>query len=371
MTIPSTSAHFQPARPIIKQLVAALQSDTWDQLDMPVAYAVLGGVRLLEEELSADPRWAKIRKRFLVGIDWFRSEPVPLDALVKLPNASLRVVDGKRVIDLPGCRPVRSYHPKAFIFARGGPSESGAVGCLIGSANLSRNGLSYGHELDLWSCSAGATDEVVAALGDICHWFGKLWARSTPYQDLRDAYRAKFEKHQRTAARATTDDDTVPDVIVRQRGLKPDDLVVLRSFDNLWIDTGSMYSNLGKGRSGNQLDLRRYTRVFFGFPARNLSRNSPIGSIVIVFDRTIHPNRHLRYGDNQMDKLDLPVSADSSVDYRNQTVLFTREIGPRGRVRFLMQLGDAGERARWRAKSRRLSALFKFAGSSDREFGVF
>ena len=35
---------------------------------------------------------------------------------------------------------------------------------------------------------------------------------------------------------------------------------------------GSMYSNLGRGRSGNQVDMRRYTRVFFGFPSARPSK---------------------------------------------------------------------------------------------------
>ena len=86
---------------------------------------------------------------------------------------------------------------------------------------------------------------------------------------------------------------------------------------------------------------------------------------------TIHPDRHLRYGDNQMDKLDLPVPAGGSIDYRNQTLLFTREVGPSGQVRFRMQLAGSGDRSRWRAKSRKLKTAFKFAGASSREFGVF
>lgn len=371
MTIPNTSAHFQPDRPIIEQLVAALGSEEWNRLDVPVAYAVAGGVRLLEERLRADPKWATVEKRFLVGIDWFRSEPLALDALAKLPNATVRVVDGERIVASPGCLPVRSYHPKAFIMSKDWPAAGGAVGCLIGSGNLSRNGLSFGHELDWWSCSTGASPEVVTALGDVYTWFERLWQKSTSYGQIRDQYRARFETHQQTDFRATTDDDSVPDVIRQQRGLKPDDLVMLRSFDNLWADAGSMYSNLGAGRSGNQLELRRYSRVFFGFPAQDLPKNSPIGGIPLLLGGTIHEDRHLRYGDNAMDKLDLPIPVGETIDYRHQTILFTRMVGPSGEVRFRMQIAGSGDRARWRAKSRKKSALFKFAGGSTREFGVF
>jgi hypothetical protein len=369
--IPSSSAHFQPDRPIIDQLVAALGSDDWDRLDVPVAYSVLGGVRLLEERFRAIPRWTTVEKRFLVGIDWCRSEPLALDALAKLPNASVRVPDGRRVVAIPGCRPVRSYHPKAFIFSKKGHLKSGVIGCLVGSGNLSRNGLSFGHELDWWSCTTEASPQLSVALHDTYRWFEELWTKSTPYPKIRDRYRTEFEAHQRTESRATTDDDSVPEIIIRQRGLKPDDLIMLRSFDNLWIDTGSMYSNLGPGRSGNQLELKRYSRVFFGFPARDLVKNSPIGGIAIVLRGTLHTDRHLRYGDNQMDKLDLPVPAGGSIDYRDQTILFTRKIGPSGEVRFTLRIAGSGDRSVWRSRSRKMSTLFKFGGASTREFGVF
>ena len=312
-----------------------------------------------------------MQKRFLVGIDWFRSEPVALDALSALPGASVRVVDGERVVDIPGCRPVRSYHPKAFVFRKDWPSTDGLIGCLVGSGNLSRNGLSVGHELDLWSCSVGSSADVIASLSDIHDWFESLWASATPYSAIRNRYRPRFEAHQRTSSRATTDDDAAPEVLERQRGLKGDDLVVIRSFDNLWIDTGSMYSNLGPGVSGNQIDLRRYTRVFFGFPPSDLPKNAAIGGIPVVYGGTVYPDRHLRYGNNEMDKLNLPVPATGTIDYRNKTLLFTRTVGPNGSVRFTMEIGQAGDRSKWRTRSRRAKTAFKFGGGSQREFGVF
>jgi HKD family nuclease len=370
----STSAHFQPDRPLIDQLVAVLAGFTWTNLDIPVAYAVTGGVRLLEERLSQDPSWPTVQKRFLVGIDWCRSDPVALDAIAAFPAADLRIVNGAELVEIEGCRPTRSYHPKAFIFSKDWPSTTGVIGCFLGSGNLSRNGLSYGHELDIWTAaSSSSSPDVVRSLADIYDWFERLWSRSTKYsRRIRDQYRSRFEATQRRESRATTDDDSVPSVIVRQRGLKPDDLVVLRSFDNLWVDAGSMYSNLGRGRPGNQLELKRYTRVFFGFPARDLPPNSAIGGVDIVVGSAVHPDRHLRYGDNQMDKLDLPVPGyRAPADYRNETLLFTRMVAKGGKVRYQLKLARHGERTQWRSKSRRASTLFKFGGASNREFGVF
>ncbi len=372
-TIRATSAHFQPDRPLIDQLAVGLASDRWNRFDVAVAYAVTGGVQLLEARLGADPTWQTMRKRFLVGIDWCRSHPLALDAIAAYPSSSLRIVDGDQVVQMPGCRPMRSYHPKGFLFRRDLPSNSGAIGCLLGSGNLSRNGLSYGRELDIWmSADTSGDPEVVDALNDILSWFERLWSAATRYSKIRTQYRHRFEANQRADSRAVTDDDSVPSIIVRQRGLKADDLVALRSFDNLWVDAGSMYSNLGQGRPGNQLELKRYTRVFFGFPARDLSRNSPIGSIDITFNNIVHFDRHLRYGDNQMDKLDLPVPGyHAPMDYRDETILFTRTVATGGRVRFSMKIAGPGERSAWRTKSRLRSTLFRFGGGSGREFGVF
>lgn len=371
MTLPSASAHFQPLRSLVAHLAQAFDSDNWDRLDVPVAYAVLGGVHLLQERLSKSPHWSETTKRFLVGVDWFRTEPIALDLLAALPNTELRIVDGKRIVKVPGCRPARSYHPKAFILSKAWPAADGVIGCLLGSGNLSRNGLSVGHELDWWSCSTGSSADVVVALSEIYDWFESLWLNATPYSEIQDDYRAAFQRHQRTQARSVTDDDSVPDIIYTQRGLSPEDLVTLRSFDRMWIDTGSMYGNLGQGRSGNQLDLKRYTRVFFGFPASDLPANSPIGAVTILVGAGVHSDRHLRYGDNQMDKLDLPVPASAAVDYRNQTLLLTRTAGPLGRACFRLEIAGHGDRSLWRSRSVGLSALFRFGGSSVREFGVF
>lgn len=326
--IPYFSAHFQPERPLIDQLEVAFGSADWDQIDVPVAYAVTGGVRLLEERLSADPKWPTMRKRFLIGIDWFRSEPLALDGIAALQKSSLRIVDGAEVVRMAGCRPSRSFHPKAFILTRDWREKGGAIGCLIGSGNLSRNGLTFGREVDVWVEAAAADKtEISSSLAELHAWFEDLWRTSTKYEDIRNVYRTRFEANQKGPSKSTTDDDSVPSAIVRQRGLKPDDLVVIRSFDRLWIDAGSMYSNLGEGRSGNQLEMKRYTRVFFGFPAQDLPKNSPIGGVALVYGTAVHPDRHLRYGDNQMDKLDLPVpGVNAPRDYRHEALLFTRHV---------------------------------------------
>lgn len=247
----------------------------------------------------------------------------------------------------------------------------------MGSGNLSFNGLQGGRELDYWvSASATTTREDQIAAGSVdavSVWFRRLWRDATPYGEIAADYEANFSHHQASPSAAVTDDDTAPPSLRRRRGLTKEDLVKLRSFDRLWVDTGRMYSNLGAGRPGNQLDLKRFTRVFFGFPAGDLRPNSYVGSVVMEYAGNVHPDRHLRYGDNGMDKLDLPVpGVGAPPDYRHQTMRFTRVADRGGRVRFRLDLAVSdAERNSWAARSRRIGGLFRMGGGSAREFGVY
>lgn len=367
----------QPDRLIIDKFVEAVNSGDWTHLDAAVAYVVMGGVRLLEERLADSAVWPSLQKRWLVGIDWCRSQPLALQALEKLPRSQVRIVDGAVVVARPGCAPDRPFHPKGYLFRRVSNRVTTARGLLLGSGNLSYNGLRGGRELNYWvSASSTTTPEdqlVVASLDPVSAWFRRVWRDSTPYREISAAYDDNFSLHQTRPSAAVTDDDTAPPSLRTRRGLREADLVKLRSFDHLWIDTGSMYSNLGAGRPGNQLELKRFTRVFCGFPAADLPQNSYIGAVVMEYAGYLHPDRHLRYGDNGMDKLDLPVpGVGAPPDYRKQTLRFTREAGRGGRLRFILDLATSGaERQTWRANSRKIGGLFRMGGGSPREFGVY
>jgi hypothetical protein len=110
-------------------------------------------------------------------------------------------------------------------------------------------------------------------------------------------------------------------------------------------------SNRGPYREGNQIDMPRGSRVFFGFPDAPLPRNSPIGQIQIRYGD--HAGLHnLRFGNNQMDKLDLPIpNIEGPFSYRNSTLLFVKE----GAASFQLAVGTATTAARWRAKSDELN----------------
>src|SRR4051794_39258093 len=94
-----------------------------------VAYATSTGVDALErcfgETTVRAAAWQRLEKRWLVGSDWFRTEPEALDRLSSLPNSQVHIFDGDAVVARPGSCPRIPCHPKTFIFA--GPSVTAVV----------------------------------------------------------------------------------------------------------------------------------------------------------------------------------------------------------------------------------------------------
>jgi HKD family nuclease len=368
-----TTAICQPSSRVIDQLVSIVESGSWTHIDIAVAYAVVSGIQLLQQHLGDSTGWGAISKRWLVGVDWCRSQPTALAALDALPNSAVRIFDGGTILDRSGCKPTVTYHPKGFITKRVDGRLVRSRGLLLGSANLSYNGLRTGNELNLWlgATRGSGESEILSALASVASWFSRLWATATPYQLISARYAAEYKAQQATPGPVVTDDEVSPISLRTGRGLTERDLVRLRALDRFWIDTGRMYSNLGEDRSGNQLELKRFSRVFFGFPALDLSFNTRIGAIDLTYLGAHYPDRHLRFGDNGMDKLDLPVPGGAApADYRDVTICFTRVIDE-GRLSFRMKIASTGDRALWRRQSQRLDSLFRMGGQSNREFGVF
>jgi hypothetical protein len=111
--------------------------------------------------------------------------------------------------------------------------------------------------------------------------------------------------------------------------------------------------------------MKRGSRVFFGFWDRSVPKNTVIGDVNIRYNN--HASvRSLRFGNNSMDKLTLPIpGAEGPDSYSNSTVLFTRE----GHNTFRMSIGTPREIAAWRRRSLKNGTLFFLSGG--RAFGLF
>ena len=321
-----------------------------------VAYATHSGVAELLGRLAALDGWDQVSKRWLVGIDFCRSDPIALEGLDGLPRSNVRIYDGLFVVGRDRCIPRVSFHPKLYAFRR---RRKEAV--VAGSGNLSRTGLCVGVEAGLSVCDVPGRDA-----RSLHGWFNRQWGLATPLPDIAVEYNDRFQSLENRIHPAPTEDDAAPESAGAQGQLTPDQLRKLKVCRHLWIQAGNLHLNRGPGRPGNQLMLKRNTRVFFGFPARDLDPDTALGHVAIEYAGNVRYDCSLRFSNNSMDVLTLPVpQAGGPAAYDQETICFERT----GVRQFRLVLGAHHDVRRWKRKSRKIGGFFRM--SSGREWGVF
>lgn len=333
----------------------------FDRLTGLYAFASTKGARLLTDVLRAAARdWSTTTKRWVISIDGGITEPDALRFLLKQRRAEVRIPDAEALLTRR-LQPRQRFHPKTLLLELQIPKLK-PTGLLVGSANLTCNGLCFGQEHalatyldrhDTAACLTMGIDQlssVVDAATRIDEDFVKR------YEAIRPSSPALVEEFE----------DERADRILQERAVIPmQEAVALASATNLWVDIEKESKNRGPDKEGSQIDLKKGTRVFFGFGDRELPRNSPIGTIRINYAGH-SALRNLRYGTNQMDKLDLPIpDREGPPSYRNQTLLFTREADGT----FQMTVGTPDQIASWKRNSQELGSSFQMR--RGREYGVF
>jgi hypothetical protein len=108
------------------------------------------------------------------------------------------------------------------------------------------------------------------------------------------------------------------------------------------------------------------SRVFFGFPATDVPRKTPVGTISMAYKGHSKPGYTLKFAHNSMDELNLPIPGhDGPSNYDNESLLFTKR--PKGV--FELSVGTAKNKANWIARSKAIGADHKM--SSGRKWGVW
>ncbi len=327
------------------------------QMMAAVAYATHSGVAELLERLDETASWKSVRKRWLIGIDFCRSDPFALAELNTLPKSDVRIHDGTFVAGRSGCCPRASFHPKLYTFQR---NTDKAV--VVGSGNLSRTGLCLGVE-----AGAVVADPSTSAFRQVRTWFDAHWQQATPLGEIAADYEARYRAADNRKHPTPTDDDAAPSSVGTGRQLTPIQLRKLNVCKNLWIEAGNLHLNRGHGRPGNQLMLKRNSRVFFGFPARDLDRDTTLGDVAIKYGGTVRNDCSLRFSNNGMDVLTLPLpESEGPPKYDKQTLRFEQT----GLRQFRMTVGDRGNAASWKRRSKVVDGHFRMS-TGGREWGVF
>lgn len=324
-------------------------------MDVAVAYATQRGVAELCDIMNDVDGWDSARKRWLVGVDYCRSDPPALGHLQTLRESEVRLHDGYYVVKQRGCAPRTSFHPKLYMF-----HSNGATEIVIGSGNLSYTGLRCGVEAGV-AIGRERGGQTQSALG----WFERLWSVAAPLGRVAAKYTAAYGTAENRREPAPLDEDEVPEGAARPGNLTASELRRLRVCEHFWIRF-VRNRNRGPSKPGNQLIMKRNSRVFFGFPAEDLAPDTLIGRVALRFNDRECGDFSLRFSNNAMEVLTLPVPGREGPKSYDEEVLCFRRIGVR---RFELVIGDARAARRWRQCSTKVGGLFRMR--SGREWGVY
>ena len=331
------------------------------------AYATKKGVKLLCETLEAvSANWNATSKIWIVSIDFGHTEPEAITELIGLPNSQVLIPYASEVLR-QRLRPRHTFHGKTLVCYQGDTIDHGKGGILVGSANMTMSGLCFGHEhasAFTWMKRRGVPNSIWASLEGSVQRLSELLDISenpTPLF-LRD-YAAC--RPRRIIERSEDSSDEVTRISSPNSELTLLENAYLATATYLWIDVDYVVQNRGRGRPGNQIDLQHGTRVFFGMSSVRVPRNTFLGEITVVY-RAKRTRCHMRFGDNQMDKLNLPVPEDGGpYEYEGKTLLFKKTSSGE----FQLSVYSRASAYRWKSKSRNQGTLFEMRGG--REYGVF
>lgn len=334
--------------------------------DVAAAYMTSSGVTDLLQamEVVLGDSFHTVQKRWVTSFDYKRSDPTAIRALRAIQASNVRIHNAQFVLE-HDCIPKVPFHPKAF-FVRSNQFES----VLTGSGNISRSGLTRGYEAGILLRMNNADETIDAhvrsTIDHLRGWFGDIWGAATPLtDDLLAEYEIQYGDRENLQKPAPVDDD-VASMEKGAQALGPTQLMRLRACKNLWIQAGNITKNRGPNLPGNQLMMKRLTRVFFGFDAAPLPRDSAIGSIWLSFNGSEPKECALTFSNNGMDKLVLPIPVSEGPPAYDNRILIFREVGLR---RFEISIAQPSELKKLKNRSLKIDAQFNM--SSGRSWGAF
>ncbi len=240
------------------------------------AYVTDSGVAQVATHLSTvlgKPREC----RWLFGIDYGRSHPTALRKLTKIGKSTIRIHDGEYVVQSKSFIPRTSFHLKTALTLE----QSGAPCKQV---------------------DPEYPDALMATLEEI-------WKASTPLEAIIEEYKEQYEKV------------IQPKIFVPTAKALPD------STELFWIDVGYVTKNRGADRPGNQFDLPRGSHVHLGVKkVKNPELNSVLAELNIRTPTGIVLGRRLRYGNNAMEKLTLPIPEQNGYECYDGKIL-TFQVG--------------------------------------------
>jgi len=332
-----------------------------------VAYATVHGIEHYGQIVFANNEsLLKGKKKWLVSLDYGHTEPDALESLGALRSSKVRIPDATFVLSRK-LLPLTSFHPKSYLFGDCDVAKRGAA-YISGSANLTYGGLvtNVEHAVVLAAAPVSSRDsDVEQNHRALTSWFEQAWNLA---EDLSPGMLRAYRALRRRSVPILADDEDLASSLVvdGKLELRSSEAARWAAARCFWIETGELYKNRGPGRSGNQLDCTRGTRAYFGFPATTVPPNTVLGQITLQYPGYPGQPRSVRFGDNMMDKINLPIPNEfGPPNYDNKVLHFERK----DRRVYGLTEGTAQEIARWKRKSRTQGLHYRF--SRGREYGFY
>ncbi len=224
--------------------------------------------------------------RWVFGIDYARSQPTTIRKLASMGLNEIRIFDADYVLQSEGLVPRQSFHLKTLLTLEenGYPRNQ-----IVGSGNLSASGLLSGIEagcvLDYKEVDSSLGKKNILDLEEI-------WNSATPFENIINEYEKLYAK-------------------INQPKIG---LLTCNKFENkiFWIDVGYVTKNRGADKPGNQFDLPKGSHVFLGLKEETTYRkNSVLGSLNFRTPNGTIVTRKLRFGNNSMEKVTLPIPEEN------------------------------------------------------------
>ena len=327
----------------------------YSQFRAGVAYATSNGSRLLVKTLWDISSFRKSQKRWLISIDFGRTEPDALTYLGGISNTEVRIPNGLKVLEAGGFLPAVPFHPKAYAVDNIAKGDNSVFGTFIGSGNLTGSGLLTGSECGVFSCwkgSSGTQKKEMHSAYDAMSWFETVWGNANPVFDIIEKYTKQWKT---TKPPIVEEDEDAVDLYVggTDHVVQGDFALALASANAFWIEVKELYKNRGANEAGNQVDTPGGRRVFFGFPSTAVARDTVLGQVVLQNDGFQPVDCSIRFANNQMDKVNLPVPGTGGPNSYDDSILRFERAGitEQGLPKFLVTVGTNADLKKWKKEA--------------------
>ena len=311
------------------------------------AFATVAGVQAFLREVSSEPEWTAIEKRFLVGIAQGITEPRALEVIRSIPNAETRIFLARKRLDSRAPFDQVRFHAKVACLD---PHPGADAWISVSSANLTSSAMGSdpkNYEFGV-SCRLNSLAENKGFYSLFDPWWKSAWNSSTVvsndilarYSDIRDRL--------------------VQANPVILASVDPPENIATAT--DLWIEVGK-----GSGIQRHQVEFNEYLASFFG-PVNE-------GKTILTLRRAGKEwdDRPLTHKKTTYDvdiwRLGMPTISKGGVEVKNRIVKFSRR--PQN-LTFEIEVcdRDSALARQWERRSNRHGHVAQTRGMHPRRWGI-